>query len=332
MNPKEQGVFVVSLDFELYWGMHDKKKLSQYSRHLDGVPEAVRGILDLFQEYEIHATWATVGFLFLRDFNELKQKTPESPADYKDISLRPFNYVIKNEELEPRYHFAPHLIDLIKGFDNQEIGTHTFSHYYCLEKGQNSETFRQDLCAAVEIGRERDLEMRSLVFPRNQFNPLYLPILNELGIKCYRGNQSGFLYKALEQKDESKFVRVCRLLDAYLNVTGYHTYDLADLTQSKPYNIPSSRFLRPYSSILKILEKLRLQRIKASMTHAAKYGRLFHLWWHPHNFGLNTRENLTFLKKILEHFKILQQETGMRSLNMGEMSEFLESGGQIWKN
>jgi hypothetical protein len=217
-------------------------------------------------------------------------------------------------------------------YDNQEIGTHTFSHYYCLEKGQTLETFRQDLRAAIEIGRDKNLEIRSLVFPGNQFNPLYMPVLSELGIKCYRGNQSGFFYTALKENDAGKFVRVCRLLDTYLNISGYHTYDLADLTQSKPYNVPSGRFLRPYSKMLKILENQRLQRITASMSHAAKHGRLFHLWWHPHNFGLNTAENLAFLKKILEHFKILQQETGMRSLNMGEMSDFLESGGQKWKN
>ena len=332
MNLKEQGVFVVSLDFELYWGMHDKKNLSQYSENLDGVPAAVKGILDLFHEHKIHATWATVGLLFLRNLNELEQKIPKNLPEYQDTSLSPFNYVTNNKELEPRYHFAPDLIDLIMSYDNQEIGTHTFSHYYCLEKGHNFETFRQDLLTAVEIGRERGLKMRSLVFPKNQFNPVYMPVLNELGIKCYRGSPSGYLYKAVEKRDENKFTSGCRLLDAYLNVSGHHTYDLADLTQSKPYNIPYSRFLRPYSKILNMLENHRLRRITASMTHAARHGRLFHLWWHPHNFGLNTGENLAFLKKILEHFKILERETGMRSFNMLEMSNFLELGTQSFKN
>ena len=38
---------------------------------------------------------------------------------------------------------------------------------------------------------------------------------------------------------------------------------------------------RPYG----FFKKLKMKRIKAQMTYAAKNDKLFHLWWHPHNFG-----------------------------------------------
>ena len=65
MNLK-QGVFVVSLDFELYWGVRDKLNIEQYGDNLLGVRKAIPEILRVFENSNIHATWATVGFLFFK--------------------------------------------------------------------------------------------------------------------------------------------------------------------------------------------------------------------------------------------------------------------------
>ena len=45
-----------------------------------------------------------------------------------------------NERQDP-YHFGLSLVRRIKDCPHQEIGTHTFSHYYCLEDGQTPEHF-----------------------------------------------------------------------------------------------------------------------------------------------------------------------------------------------
>ena len=62
------------------------------------------------------------------------------------------------------------------------------------------------------------------------------------------------------------------------------------------------------------------------MTHAAKNNLVFHLWWHPHNFGINLEKNMSFLLKIIRHYKKLENEYGMISLNMGEISSTIASG------
>ncbi len=90
-----------------------------------------------------------------------------------------------------------------------------------------------------------------------------------------------------------------------------------------PFNISSSRFLSPYSSRLQSLEMLRLRRILLAMTYAAKQGLVYHLWWHPHNFGIRRKENLLFLQKILEHYSYLQTTYSMESLSMGELANKL---------
>jgi hypothetical protein len=83
-------------------------------------------------------------------------------------------------------------------------------------------------------------------------------------------------------------------------------------------NVPASRFLRLFNHRLRRLEGLRLHRIKAAMTGAARSGRGFHLWWHPHNFGADMRENLINLKEIIEHFALLRDRYGMETMTMSD--------------
>jgi hypothetical protein len=58
------------------------------------------------------------------------------------------------------------------------------------------------------------------------------------------------------------------------------------------------------------------------MTHAAKNKELYHLWWHPHNFGVNTRENMKNLTVLLNHFQFLQKQYGFTNLTMKEAAGF----------
>ncbi|HUH55399.1 MAG TPA: polysaccharide deacetylase family protein [Rhodanobacter sp.] len=319
------GVFTVSLDLELYWGVRDSRSFEDYGANLRGERDAIRGILDLFQAHGIHATWATLGFLFFNDIAQLRQQLPGILPDYQNRQLSSYRYIDErtwgDDDL---YHFAPDAIEQILRCPGQEVGTHTFSHYYCLEEGQTIESFRADLRAAVEVAKGVGIPTTSLVFPRNQANPAYLRVLDELGIACYRGNERMSFYKPRNQQGQSPLVRGLRLLDTYINLSGHNTYSLEECARSRPFDIPASRFLRPYSRSLAPLESLRLHRIKRAMREAATENRLFHLWWHPHNFGADVKRNLDFLRKILIHYDELRQHHGMQSRNMGEVAALLE--------
>jgi hypothetical protein len=54
---------IISLDFELFWGVRDKRTIGNYGRNILGVREALPAMLALFRDYGIRATWATVGLL-----------------------------------------------------------------------------------------------------------------------------------------------------------------------------------------------------------------------------------------------------------------------------
>ena len=86
----------------------------------------------------------------------------------------------------------------------------------------------------------------------------------------------------------------------------------------QPMNIPASRFLRPLSG-QQVIDKLLLHRVKEGMLEAAKTNGVFHLWWHPHNFGERTEANLKNLEQILKYYCLLNQVHGMKSLSMKEL-------------
>jgi hypothetical protein len=83
--------------------------------------------------------------------------------------------------------------------------------------------------------------------------------------------------------------------------------------------LPTSRFLRAYTKKEKYIQSIKLNRILNEMTFAAKNDRLYHLWWHPHNFGYNTIENISYLEIILAHFKVLNKKYQFTSSTMIEM-------------
>jgi hypothetical protein len=321
------GKFVISLDFELMWGVRDKKTIEQYGGNILGVHQVIPKLLNIFNKYEIKATFATVGFLFFESRDELLKNIPENIPNYFDQNLSPYgDYIINLEDVsEGKYHFAPNLIKLIKENGKQEIASHTFSHYYCLEKGQDVLSFKSDLESAIKTAKLFGVEIRSLVFPRNQFNEEYLKVCYELGIICYRGNEKSWIYEAKNGSDETWYRRMFRLIDAYINISGHNCYPDEYFKNKDIIDVPSSRFLRPFSSKLSLLDTLRLRRIKSGMTYAAINNQTYHLWWHPHNFGANQEENFLFLDLILNHYKVLNKQYGFKSVTMIELAEFIKS-------
>jgi len=322
---KKTGKLIVSLDFELMWGVRDLVSIKEYGNNISGVHEALPKILSRFSEYDIKGTFAIVGFLFFKNKAELQSGIPVIKPSYENANLSPYGNYLENEvgqdELSDPYHYGFYLTNLIKNTPHQEIGSHTFCHYYCLEGGQTVDEFREDLKAAIAIAEKRSITMTSIIFPRNQFNKDYLQVCKEAGIITYRNNEQSWLYNARSFESESLLRRGLRLLDAYINLSGHHCYNEESLKGSFPINIPSSRFLRPYHKELHVFEGLRLRRIKTAMTYAAKNNLVYHLWWHPHNFGINQDQNFAMLEKILQHYRYLNNKYTFTSYTMTELAE-----------
>lgn len=321
------GSFVLSLDFEMMWGIIDVDLPEQYGvSNIRQVRQVIPQLIDMFNRYQVKSTFATVGLIFCKDKEDAIASIPEKVPSYDNPLLSPYNenYIAEIKDEYKDLYFAPELIEKLKESPNVEVGTHTFCHYYCWAKGQTNQQFEMDIVQACKTAEERGLTLRSIVFPRNEVEHNSLRICADHGITVYRGNAKKF-YAQKNNKIADYFQRFCRLLNTYVKIGGHSVIKYSEIdTNARCINIPATRFLRPYSPRLKRFEGLRLKLIKDEMEYAAKNNALYHLWWHPHNFGANTKENFAFLEEILKHYAYCHEKYGMQSYTMSEMAEYIQ--------
>jgi peptidoglycan/xylan/chitin deacetylase (PgdA/CDA1 family) len=263
---------VISLDFELRWGLLDVlgTDMSRYRKNLEGVRDAVPRLLETFTKRGVGATWAVVGSLACDGWDEWSERAPPFPK-YADPALL-WNDAYR--KLDPRgtLYFARDLVDLVAKTPHQELGSHTFSHVYTREPGFLRSDAEADADAMVKLFQDRfGTRPRSLVFPRNQV--AFEDVLRERGITAFRTNPKPFYWNATTSKEQTRTVRALRLADslAPLGRRG------ARATESR-----ASYFVR--LGLPRALWSLHFRRIVADAAHL-RDGESLHLWWHPHNLG-----------------------------------------------
>ena len=217
------GTFMVSLDFELFWGMLDVCPLEQYQDNVLGGKKAIPQLLQLFQKYGIHATWAAVGFLFADNYEELSRFLPEVRPGYAKPELDGyawFDRIGQDEKTAPCF-YAPGLLKQIAATPGQEIGSHSFCHYYCREAGQTIAEFEADMQAAKAIAESKGYPVSSVILPRNQCEPEYTQVLREAGFTAYRDEENDWIHERIKFRP---LLRALRLADVYFPLTGQGGY------------------------------------------------------------------------------------------------------------
>jgi len=315
-----EGTLCISLDFEKFWGVHDVSNLKNTEQYLNKVNDIVSRLLELFAKYDVHCTWAVVGLLNYSDLKELENNCKSITIKYNQNQFSPFplnKHNLKNANSSS--FLARTEIENIRQSPNQEIASHTFSHLYCLEKGVTENDFQNDIYMfTTSVG-----EVDSIIFPRNQINHEYLNLLSKNKSITFRGNQQNRFWKNSDYKTEGIFKKMGRVLDAYIKISKDNLIDWKTIKKNKTINIPASRFLRP-AQFNNTIEKLKIKRVKKQMLAAAKQKKIYHLWWHPHNFSKNTEVNFLQLENLLQYYKKLNDIYQFQSLNMNEILKSIE--------
>jgi peptidoglycan/xylan/chitin deacetylase (PgdA/CDA1 family) len=316
------GKLVVSLDFELMWGVRDHRTTRDYGDAVLGGRRAIPEMLRRFEAAGVRATWATVGLLFARNRDEMLAYAPQVKPSYENEGLSPYaaisDQIGEDEQTDP-LHYGRSLIDQIRSTEGQEIATHTYSHYYCLEPGQTADAFDADIQSAVRIAAEAGVRLSSIVFPRNQMTDVHIGICASHGITAFRGNQGGIAYQSRPQSGNTLWVRGMRFADGVLPVTGRSSYPWAT-ADGRSVDVRASRFLRPFSPRLSVYHDLHVKQVIRELRSAAARGEVYHLWWHPHNMGEYTERQLAGLDRILNEYRSLRDEYGFSSATMQEMA------------
>ena len=314
----KNGALVLSLDFELVWGIFDHIEITDKVSYFNNTLSVIPKIMALFEKYSIHATWATVGMLFNENWDEWQSNVPSILPTYDNPFLNPYAYGNEHRKRNlDSFFFAPTLVKDLQSISGQEIATHTYSHYYCLEQGQTVAQFEVDLRQAIFIAKKFEVSLHSLVFPRNQFNKDYLEVCSRYHIETVRTNPKNWYWDV--SKPATLFTKIARSGDAYLPF-GKKSYAAASLDAYAVFCQPASRFFRPQHK-LELLNSARVLRIKKEIITAAKNDEVYHLWWHPHNFGIDSEGALKALSNILETFAHCRDTYGMQSLTMKQLKD-----------
>jgi len=279
-------------------------------------------MLDLFSAYDVSVTWAAVGMLFHKNELEWRKHQPMVLPGYVNRNLSSYEWVINNRLID-EIHFASELIDLIGSTAKMEIGTHTYSHYYCNSKGQTVFDFKRDIQLAIQVAASKKIQLKSLVFPRNQFNKEYLSVCGELGIEAVRSNPAAWYWDATQK--ETLLTKIARTGDAYLPFGKSNLVKPEEIVfENNIALLPASRLYRPWI-LNPLLNRLKLKRILSEMTFAAENKLYYHLWWHPHNFGTHPSQCLEELHVILHHYTELSRKYSFKSMSMHDTANYLRT-------
>jgi peptidoglycan/xylan/chitin deacetylase (PgdA/CDA1 family) len=300
------GAFTVSIDFELIWGTLDLfgpdgfKEACRIEREV-----VVQRLLDLFEEYEVSATWCVLGHLFLdRCHPHNGTKHPEIvPPRHAWVREPWFAHDPCTDEARSPEFYGRTLVEKIRACRvPQELACHSFSHVIFGDPGCSEATAETEVDACVRVAREMGIELKSFAFPRNRVG--HLPVLVRHGFRSYRGPGERWY----ESEDATGVLgRLAHLWDvvrAALPPTVVPERDPSGL-----WNIPGSMIYFPMHGIRRLVPvSRRVKRAVKGLDEAARTGRIFHLWFHPTNLSDRTEAMFAGLRTILIHAARLRQE------------------------
>ena len=282
MKSLEKGIFILSLDFELAWGMRGDPA---YKADFERTREVIDRMLALFEKYEIKATWATVGELFLK-----------GEAGSPDNQL---------------WH-APEVIEKIKKCRvPQEIGSHSFSHKVVGEDCTREE-FEEELKRAVEVAKQNGVELKSYVYPKNSVG--FTDLLSKYGFTSYRGVDQNW-YRNLPRL-------LKKLAHAFDNYFAMSAPVVSLERDGEIWNIPGSYFFPHARGWAKWLPgSFRVRKSVCGLKKATREKKIFHLWFHPFNLASNPTLLLPALEEVLKKVSEMRSRGEVENLTMGEAAE-----------
>ena len=319
------GTVVVSLDAELAWGYHDEQPSARraderlgrayaalargyYAGH--GITESELNtarkswirLLDALDEFDVPATWAVVGHLFLDSCDGEHRSHPLAPEWFAndpggDVAERPL-------------WFAPDLVDAIAERPTEhEIGSHSFSH---VEFGDTSREAAVAELRATSAATDRSLT--SLVFPRNRVG--HLDALAEHGFICYRGNMARWY--------DDSLLRSAAKLTNMLAQRSPPPVSHPTVDEHGMVDVPASINLFGFEGLARSLAAPAVadplvRQAKSGIERAVAEDGVFHLWFHPNDVLKSS--HIARVRAVLDHVAERRERGDITVATMSEVAE-----------
>lgn len=308
----DTGVFTISLDTELAWGAFDKGNIEQYEEAYRNTPAVIERLCELFDEYEIPATWAIVSHL-LEDCEGNHANRTSPNFDWIDDW---FGELPCASGLDKDLWYAPWLINRLQNCKtDQEIGLHGSTHMQLGADGCSRQHAEEEIGTAIETLRAHGVEPESFVFPRNDVG--HVDVLREYGIKAYRGvDARWYELKSLPRAVKSSL----RFTDEAVRRTPpvVEPVELDGVVE-----IPGSQVFRPsHDGWQHTPGESSVARAKKGLRRAAHTGGVFHLWFHPFNLGHEPELDLERFECILKSVSSLVESGEIMCKTMNKSINF----------
>ena len=309
------GVFTLSLDFELIWGTLEDYGPDAFSAACERErAEIIDRLLELLAEFEMPATWCTLGHLFLDGCSpEDGTKHPEIVHSRRASGDDWFAIDPGTDERTDPIFYGQSLVEKVLACPvPQEIGCHSFSHVLFDEC--SSETAASELAECLRLADRVGVKLRSFAFPRNRVG--HLELLREFGFNCYRGPEPSW-YEGGER-------RLIHRLGHLLDVVSARTPSVVEPVEALPglWNVPGSMMYFPMHGARRhIPVSRRVTRAAKGLDRAAESGGVFHLWFHPTNLADELDRMFAGLRSIFEHAQRLRHDGVLAFEPMGALAE-----------
>jgi peptidoglycan/xylan/chitin deacetylase (PgdA/CDA1 family) len=318
-EPLTRGAFVISIDTELAWGeAHKRGDAAVSGHHFEREREVVERILEVFTRYDISATWAVVGHLFLdRCAGHPDLKTPSYSwldGDWLDVDP------CSGTDAAPEYYGRDIVERLLACAVPQEVGSHAFSHVIADDPGCSAEVLASELAAAHDVADPLGVELRSFVYPRNAI--AHLDTLAAAGFTNYRGGRPTPPFAGLSGVQR----KAAALVDRVLPLAGSAVRPARD--DSGLWNLPQTYLFAPVTARRHLPPALWARRPIGRLRQAATNRSLFHLWFHPYNVTADPDRAIACLTAICRAAAHLRDRGSLDVVTMGALAEQLGQGYQ----
>jgi peptidoglycan/xylan/chitin deacetylase (PgdA/CDA1 family) len=280
----------------------------------------IDALLSLFEKYQIPATWATVGHLFLDRCSSVDGvKHPDMPRPTHSWFKQDW-YILdpaSNIEQDPIW-YGRDVVEKIKAAEpRQDIGCHSFSHTIFGDNGCSEKVAEAEIAKCVGLAQEMGIELKSFVFPRSQEGHHHL--LSKFGFSCYRASRPGW-FNLLEGQAK----RVAKLLNDLLVIPP--SCAVVEEKIHGLWNISASAYYRPtYGSAKIIPVASRVRQSVRGIAKAISSKGVFHLCLHPCDLAFETESLIGGLDRILRCAYQAKKDGSLDLFSMAQFAEYLES-------
>lgn len=308
------GSVVLSIDAELGWGHHDFD--TPPSNRVEAGRTGWSRLVALLDEFEVPATWAIVGHLFLEECDGRHADHP-SPSGWFDRER-------KQWRSRPDLRFGQELIEAVRAASvDHEIGSHSFTHVVFDERATSRNLARAEIEESLDAAKNFGLDLQSFVFPRNVVG--HRDLLAEYGFQCYRGQSPINRDNSFMPRRLRRLLRGVRPNDESLLVEP--TMDGYGLV-----NVPASMFLYSFEGQLRdilapVIGDLMVRQAKRGIDLAARRDGLFHVWLHPNN--LHRAYTVVRLRRILAYLAERRDAGDITIETMDEVADRVRSADTL---